>query len=56
VLAEAKRRGLVTRIRVGQAGEHPIGDVVLLAPPFVVTESQVDRIVGILHDALRAVL
>jgi len=56
VLAEAKRRGLVTRIRVGQASEYPIGDVVLLAPPFVVTESQVDRIVGILHDALRAVL
>lgn len=55
VLAEARRRGLVTRIRVGQAGAHPIGDVVLLAPPFVVTESQVDRIVGILHDALRAV-
>ncbi|MDQ7801450.1 MAG: aspartate aminotransferase family protein [Armatimonadota bacterium] len=56
VLAEAKKRGLVTRIRVGQAGEHPIGDTVLLAPPLVVTEEQVDRIVAILRDSIAACL
>lgn len=56
VLAEAKKRGLVTRIRVGQAGEHPIGDTVLLAPPLVVTEDQVDRIVAILRDSIAACL
>ncbi|MFN3286069.1 MAG: aspartate aminotransferase family protein [bacterium] len=56
VLAEAKKRGLVTRIRVGQTGEHPIGDTVLLAPPLVVTEEQVDRIVAILRDSIAACL
>ncbi len=56
VLAEAKKRGLVTRIRVGQAGEHPIGDTVLLAPPLVVTEGQVDRMVEILRDSIAACL
>lgn len=54
VLAEARRRGLVTRMRVGQRGDHPIGDVVCLAPPFVVSESQVDRIVDILRESILA--
>ncbi|GBD30451.1 Taurine--pyruvate aminotransferase [bacterium HR32] len=56
VLAEAKKRGLVTRMRVGQAGENPIGDTILLAPPLVVTEEQVDRMVTILHDSIAACL
>ncbi len=38
-------RGLFTRIR---------GDVILLAPPLVVTEAQVDRIVQILGEAIPA--
>lgn len=54
VLAEAKKRGLVTRMRVGQGGEYPIGDTILLAPPLVVTEEQVDRIVAILRDSIAA--
>ncbi|MDR7449891.1 MAG: aspartate aminotransferase family protein [Armatimonadota bacterium] len=54
VLAEARRRGLLTRIRVGSTGEYPIGDTLLLAPPLVVTEAQVDRIVEIVRDAIRA--
>jgi len=54
VLAEARARGLITRMRAGQTGEHPIGDVLCLAPPLVVTEAQVDRIVEILGEALRA--
>jgi adenosylmethionine-8-amino-7-oxononanoate aminotransferase len=54
VLAEARRRGLVTRMRVGQRGDHPIGDVVCLAPPFVISESQVDRIVDILRGSILA--
>jgi adenosylmethionine-8-amino-7-oxononanoate aminotransferase len=56
VLAEAKKRGLVTRMRVGQAGENPIGDTILLAPPLVVTEEQIDRMVTILHDSIAACL
>jgi len=56
VLKEARQRGLITRIRVGQRGDHPIGDVICLAPPLVVTESQIDRIVEILRDAISACL
>ncbi|MCS7235182.1 MAG: aspartate aminotransferase family protein [Armatimonadota bacterium] len=56
VLAEAKKRGLVTRMRVGQGGDHPIGDTILLAPPLVLTEEQVDRIVSILRDSIAACL
>ncbi len=55
VLAEAKKRGLITRIRAGQVGEHPIGDTICLAPPLVVTDAQVDRIVQVLREAIGAV-
>ncbi len=55
VVAEARRRGLITRIRAGQAGEHPIGDTICLAPPFVVTDSQVDRMIEILRESITAV-
>lgn len=54
VLAEARRRGLITRSRGGQGGEFPIGDVIFLSPPLVITEVQVDRIVAILRDAIAA--
>ena len=43
VRGAAEARGLFTRIR---------GDVILLAPPLVVTEAQVDRIVQILGEAI----
>ncbi|HEU5298717.1 MAG TPA: aspartate aminotransferase family protein [bacterium] len=55
VLAEARRRGLITRMRGGQTGEHPIGDTISLAPPLVATEAQIDRIVAILEEAIAAV-
>ena len=54
VIAEARRRGLITRMRTGQAGDYPIGDTICLAPPLVVTEAQVDRMVAILRDAIAA--
>jgi adenosylmethionine-8-amino-7-oxononanoate aminotransferase len=56
VLSEARRRGLVTRIRAGQRGEFPIGDTILLAPPLVITEEQVDRMVEILRESIRSCL
>jgi len=56
VLAGARQRGLVTRMRAGQRGEHPIGDVICLAPPLVISEAQVDRIVEILREAIAACL
>ena len=45
--AEAQRRGLFSRNR---------GDIYMLAPPFVITTEQIDRIVDILNDSVRAVL
>lgn len=56
VLAGARQRGLLTRMRAGQRGEHPIGDVICLAPPLVISEAQVDRIVEILREAIAACL
>ncbi|MGQ0549735.1 MAG: aminotransferase family protein [Armatimonadota bacterium] len=55
VLAEMRKRGVITRIRTGQAGEYPIGDTICLAPPLVVTDAQVDRIVEVLREAISAV-
>ena len=46
VHAEAQQRGLFTRLR---------GDVFLLAPPYVTTDQQLDRIVQILCEATEAV-
>jgi adenosylmethionine-8-amino-7-oxononanoate aminotransferase len=54
VLAQARQRGLITRIRAGQEGAFPIGDVICVAPPLIVTDAQVDRIVAILGESLRA--
>lgn len=54
VLAEARKRGLLFRIRAGQAGDYPVGDTICLAPPLVVSEAQVDRIVEILREAIAA--
>ena len=45
--AEAMQRGLFSRNR---------GDIYMLAPPFIVTTEQVDRIVDILSDSVQAVL
>jgi adenosylmethionine-8-amino-7-oxononanoate aminotransferase len=54
VLSEARRRGLLFRIRAGQGGDHPVGDTICLAPPLVVSVTQVDRIVEILREAIVA--
>jgi len=54
--AEMVKRGMVTRTRP-VVGPHPaMGDSVFFAPPLVVTEAEVDRIVSITRDALKAVL
>jgi adenosylmethionine-8-amino-7-oxononanoate aminotransferase len=54
--AEMMKRGLVTRVRP-VAGAHPApGDTVFYAPPLVVTAAQVDRIIEITGDAVKAVL
>ncbi len=46
VIAEMRKRGAVTRNR---------GDVVCFAPPLVISESQVDELVGITRESIEAV-
>jgi adenosylmethionine-8-amino-7-oxononanoate aminotransferase len=47
VLAECRRRGLITRNR---------GDILVLAPPLVTTDAELDEIVGILRTSVEAML
>ncbi len=47
VRRELEARGLFTRV---------VRDIILLAPPLVITEAQVDRIVAILREGISAVL
>ena len=47
VRKELEARGLFTRV---------VRDIILLAPPLVITEAQVDRVVEIVRDGVRAVL
>ncbi len=47
VQAEMIKRGVVTRVR---------GDSVFFAPPLVITEAQVDRLVSVVRDAVKVVL
>jgi len=54
VLRQARERGLITRIRPGQGGETPIGDVICLAPPLIISDAQIDRIVTILRESILA--
>src|SRR5580700_2672639 len=54
--AEMMKRGVVTRTRP-TAGVHPApGDQVFFAPPLVVTDAEVDRLVSVSAEALKAVL
>lgn len=47
VKAECETRGLFTRV---------VRDILLLAPPLVITEAQVDRIIEIVREAVQAVV
>jgi adenosylmethionine-8-amino-7-oxononanoate aminotransferase len=54
--AEMMKRGMVTRVRA-TPGPHPApGDTAFYAPPLVITAAEVDRVVEISRDALKAVL
>jgi L-2,4-diaminobutyrate transaminase len=54
--AEMMARGVVTRVRPA-AGAHPLpGDIVLFAPPLVISEVEIDRVVSVAQDAVHAVL
>ncbi len=47
VKSEAQKRGLFTRI---------VRDVICVAPPLVTSEAQIDRVVGVLREAIAAVV
>lgn len=47
VLAEGRKRGVLYRNR---------GDVIMMAPPLVVTADQIDRLVNVLGESIRSVL
>jgi len=56
LLSEMIKRGVVTRIRA-TGGAHPgTGDVLFFAPPLIITEHEIDRLVGVAHDAAKAAL
>jgi putrescine aminotransferase len=54
--SEMMKRGVVTRTRPS-GGVHPApGDAVYFAPPLVVTEEEIDRLVSVSRDAVKLVL
>jgi len=54
--AEMMKRGVVTRTR-HTGGPHPApGDMVFFAPPLVVAEAEIDRLVSVARDAVQVVL
>lgn len=56
IQAEMMNRGVVTRTRAA-AGQHPApGDGVFFAPPLVASASEIDLMVGVARDAVKAVL
>jgi adenosylmethionine-8-amino-7-oxononanoate aminotransferase len=52
---EAFARGMAC-YPMGGTVDGRFGDHVLLAPPYIVTEAEIDRIVGILGDAVDAAI
>jgi adenosylmethionine-8-amino-7-oxononanoate aminotransferase len=56
IQAEMAKRGVMTRTRP-VVGAHPApGDMVYYAPPLIVTADQVDRLIEVTRDAVKAVL
>jgi putrescine aminotransferase len=56
IQAEMMNRGLVTRT-LRAFGPHPaLGESVLFAPPLVVTEAEIDRLVSVAQESVKAVL
>jgi adenosylmethionine-8-amino-7-oxononanoate aminotransferase len=56
IQAEMLKRGVVTRTRA-TPGPHPLpGDMVFFAPPLVITEQEIDRLVSVARDAAKFVL
>jgi adenosylmethionine-8-amino-7-oxononanoate aminotransferase len=54
IQAEMMKRGLITRARPA-SGAHPAnGDIIMFAPPLVVTGEEIDRLVSVVRDSVKA--
>ena len=54
--AELMKRGVITRTRPS-AGDHPAGgDILFFAPPLVVNDAEIDRLIAVAQDSVEAVL
>jgi putrescine---pyruvate transaminase len=54
--AEMMKRGVITRTRPA-VGPHPApGDILFFAPPLVVNEAEIDRLVSVARDSVQVVL
>lgn len=54
--AEMKKRGVVTRMRPAAGDDPAPGDEILFAPPLIMTEHEIHRMVGVLRAAVETVL
>jgi len=53
--AEMLQRGVVTRTRPAAGADPATGDILFFAPPLVVTETEIDRLVSASREAVKAV-
>jgi adenosylmethionine-8-amino-7-oxononanoate aminotransferase len=54
VQQEMTKRGVVTRVRP-TSGAHPAnGDTIFFSPPLVINEQEIDRLVSVARDAVKA--
>ena len=56
IQAEMMKRGVVTRTRPAAGGHPAPGDEVLFAPPLVVTGAEIDQMVSVTRESVKAVL
>jgi adenosylmethionine-8-amino-7-oxononanoate aminotransferase len=50
------KRGVITRTRPAVGPGPGPGAILFFAPPLVVTEADIDRLVGVARDAVKVVL
>ena len=54
--AEMMQRGVITRTRAAAGADPAPGDILFFAPPLIVTEAEIDRLVRVARDASDAVV
>src|SRR5260221_126979 len=54
--AEMMKRGVITRTRPAVGPDPAPGDILFFAPPLIVTEADIDRLVGVARESVEVVL